>query len=162
MLGYCLLDFTKQLECCLQDGNYKTSQDNLLWCNSCLLMFLTSILALNTTPAIVVPVFRGLGACPLSKRPSNAAFLERGVRRGNRRGVKWLIYIHSWNNREHKIIVSFNWLHKINKQEKVTFTFESDVSSASLRFISFSYHRWNSLLLRKYKKEPHTSLRCRN
>lgn len=36
------------------------------------------ILALNTTPAIVVPVFRGLGACPLSKRPSNAAFLERG------------------------------------------------------------------------------------
>lgn len=38
----------------------------------------TFVLALNTTPAIVVPVFRGLGACPPSKRPSNAAFLERG------------------------------------------------------------------------------------
>ena len=26
--GYCLLDFTKQLECCLQDGNYSIIQDN--------------------------------------------------------------------------------------------------------------------------------------
>lgn len=33
------------------------------------------ILTLNTTPAMVVPVFIGLGGCPPSKRPSNAAFL---------------------------------------------------------------------------------------
>lgn len=40
------------------------------------LMFLfTVILTLNTTPAMVVPVFIGLGVFPPSKRPFNAAFL---------------------------------------------------------------------------------------
>lgn len=34
-------------------------------------------LALNTTPAIVVPVFRGFGAWRLSKWPSKAEFLRR-------------------------------------------------------------------------------------
>lgn len=50
------------------------------------------VLALNTTPAIVVPVFRGLGACPPSKRPPNAAFLERGSVEGQQRRVSQLIH----------------------------------------------------------------------
>lgn len=45
----------------------RRQKENSLW--TCV------VLALNTTPAIVVPVFIGLGACRLSKWPAKAVFL---------------------------------------------------------------------------------------
>lgn len=51
----------------------------------------TLVLTLNTTPAMVVPVFSGLGVLLPSKRPPKAAFLERGGV-GQQKMIRILLY----------------------------------------------------------------------
>lgn len=106
--------------CTLKSSVKKKHRKSLFWCIH-VFSLRSFILALNTTPAIVVPVFRGLGFSPPSNKPSNAAFLERETEEGITDEGHLVKLYYPWTHHHH--IVSLIQL--INTQEKSCFHFWS-------------------------------------